>query len=50
VGGVVGAGVDAAGFFQVGAEIAGRGFLLNGGFLAAGALGIVGDDFELVPP
>src|SRR4029077_11152474 len=46
MGGVVGTGIDATGFLQVGAEIAGRGFLFDDGFLAAGMVGIFGDDFE----
>ena len=44
--GVVRAGVDAAGFFQVRAEIAGSGFLLDDGFLAAGVFGVVGQNFK----
>ena len=44
--GVVRAGVDAAGFFEVCAEVARSGFLLDGGFFAAGMLGIFGQDLE----
>src|SRR5258708_40246776 len=46
--GVVRAGVDAAWFFQVRAEVAGSCFLLDGGFLAAGAFGIIHHHFERV--
>ena len=46
MGGVVGTGIDAAGFFQVGAEIAGGGFLLDNGFLAAGIFEIVDTHIE----
>jgi len=44
--GVVGAGVDAAGFLEVGAEIAGSGFLLDDGFFAAGIFEVVNADIE----
>ena len=44
--GVVRAGVDAAWFFEVCAEVARSGFLLDGGFFAAGMLGIFGQDLE----
>jgi hypothetical protein len=44
--GVVRTGVDAAGFFEVSAEIARRCFLLDDCFLAAGPLGIVGHHLE----
>ena len=40
--GVVRARVDATGFFQSGAEIAGRSFLFDDGFLAAGVFRIFG--------
>src|SRR5215467_4232721 len=43
---IVGAGVDATWFFQVRAEIAGSGFLLDDRFLAAGIFGIVGKNFK----
>jgi hypothetical protein len=46
VGGVVRAGVDATGFFQMCAEVAGGCFLLHCGFLAAGVIGIFGHYFE----
>ena len=46
MGGVVRASIDATGFFQIGAEIATGGFLFDGGFFAAGVIGIVGHDFE----
>jgi len=46
MGGIMRASVDATGFFQIGAEIAARSFLLDGGFLAAGVLRVVGHDFE----
>src|SRR5713226_4567667 len=44
--GVVGTGVDATWFFQVRAEIARSSLLLDGRFLAAGALRIVNHHFE----
>ncbi len=43
---VVRARVNATWFFQVRAEIARCGFLLNDGFFAASVLGIVGHHFE----
>src|SRR5258708_10157874 len=46
--GVVRAGVDAAWFFQVRAEVAGSCFLVDGGFLAGGAFGIIPHHFERV--
>ena len=46
MGGVVRASVDAAGFFEIGAEVAAGGFLFDGGFFAAGMFGIVSHDFE----
>jgi hypothetical protein len=44
--GVVRAGVDAAWFFQVRAQIARSCFLFNDCFFASGALGIVNHHFE----
>src|ERR1700747_2499637 len=44
--GVVWARVDAAWLFQVRAEIAGSCFLLDDGFFAAGALGVLDHHFE----
>ncbi len=44
--GVVRAGVNATRFFQVRAEVAGSCFLLDDGFFASGARGIVNHHFE----
>ena len=46
MGGVVRAGVDAAWFLQVRAEIAGRGFLFDDGFLVSWVLGIGGENLK----
>src|ERR1700730_11974554 len=48
MGGVVGAGIDAAGFLQMRAEVAGRGLLFDDGLFMAGMFGIFGDYFKWV--